>query len=231
MLPLVLALTTVPSYVGCSSYDARFRLLGPVGEEVAPTNTAIWLLEQLAAPSNGRPQLVDMESGDAIDAVELTTPLRSGLLIELRPTTDLLPSHRYAIQIPGSDPIEVTTDLGPDRIRPSMPDAMESEETPPLAHCQRSSAILIHTETSEMRPFLLATTRDGDVAIARDEDLIVPASEGEKLSLSVVLMDLAGNRSPPSVPIDASVGCQCVRGQASFLSLLPILLIAKRRKR
>lgn len=234
MLPAVLTLSlALPSYVGCSS-ESRFRLLAPRPEEVAPTNTAVWLLEFVNAPEGGRPRLLDLDDAREVAAIELTTPLRSGLLLELRPLDELLPLHRYAIEVPGSDPIPFSTGADPDRLRPEMPDATESDGRPPLAHCLRSASILVHTKTSEPDLLLIGrTAKHGDLAIARGEELEIPAAEGEQLSLSVVAMDLAGNRSTSSLPFPASAGgCSATSPSGgAVLALLPIFLLVKRRRR
>ncbi len=232
VLPPLLALTlALPGYVGCSE-EMRFRVLGPTAGEVAPTNTAVWLLEFLSAPALGRPAIVDLAVGQPIDTVELTTPLRDGLLVELRPTAELDPSHAYAIAAPGFDPIAFQTDLGPDHLRPPMPRLEGSETTDPEASCLRSASIVLDAEAPEPGALLIATERSrGDVAVTRDAPLTVPASEGEHLRLAVVAMDLAGNRSPASLPIEAG-GCAAFGGQdAASLLLFPILLLVRRRKR
>jgi hypothetical protein len=51
--------------------------------------------------------------------------------------------------------------------------------------------------------------------------------------LSIVAMDLAGNRSPATLPIEASAGgCRAVQASDGLVfALLPMILLAKRRRR
>jgi hypothetical protein len=207
VLSIFLAVTPpIASYAGCTN-RARFELLGPLDGEVAPTNTRVWLMEYVSVPADARPRLLD-EGGGEVPVVETTIPLRNGLLVRLELQGRLAPGSRYAVELPDRAPIPFATGDGDDRTRPEVPAVGVSDRTDPREHCLRAGAHRLDVETSEAGLFFVAATgEDGDVAVTRGDLLSIPAGEGESIDVSVHSMDLAGNRSPPALPVSLSAGC------------------------
>lgn len=235
MLPLLIAgfvAGSVPSYVGCTS-RARFVLLGPTAGEKAPTNSGLWFLEHVGVDGDGgRPRLIDDATQEEVEVVERTTPLLDGLLLELRPEA-LQPEHRYRIEVPSGETVRFETEAGPDERRPGVPRTNETDLPGTTAHCHADDAYALTVTPAEPGLLHVAIAGAGDVAVTRRSVLLIPSPR----EVTVVSMDLAGNRSRETAKTSPPGGCRCAgaggvgNAKIALALLLPLLLLVRASSR
>jgi hypothetical protein len=197
--------------VGCTL--GRHTLLGPQQSDSGrvPTNASIWVLENPSAipDSLQSPELRD-SSGGPVNIEVHTTSTRFGLLLQLRPLARLAPNAVYRINL-DAQTVDFTTGTGEDMERPTTPQIGETGARD--NGCNGLGVEVDFTHDAGNEPMLyLAERSDGALFnLSLTSPIYIPAAQDEEIEAQIIAMDLAGNRSVPSLVIEEqnSEGCAC----------------------
>ena len=191
---------------------ARWFLLGPFGGiKDIPTNTSLWLLEDLTAPMEALPTLYRFGDPAPVPMRVQKRPTRQGTLVQLSPEQPLEPEQSYTIHLPrGGLPtqeVNFRTGASPDEARPKTP--VISELSVATDRCENNALQVLMEPLEETFVFYLVEDKDELLVLSSGPgQLQFMLLEGEQPSVRAVAMDLAGNRSVPSIPFEPA-GCTC----------------------
>lgn len=249
---LLLSVALTPSDVAfearapiyCPENEARYTMLLPTrGAVDVPTNTSVWLAENVAfAPDEI--ELVDAANSTVAFDLEViaAAPLN---LVRLTPRALLNQNAEYTLRITGRADFEAERKF---RTGAARDDSAPAPPSPTNTFSGSNGCsgwgLFAAAVTAQFPSLLLAESPDTGDLLGFDEfDMVhIPAAENSMISYRLVRVDLAGNRSEASSPREATVdeiddgmgGCRCVPGaRASLAWGLPLamfgLLFVRRR--
>jgi hypothetical protein len=231
MLTILLALASAPEAfrapTPCSA-QAPYEALGPLhGASGVPTNASLWFRE---SPIFSDPSGLPVVSGPAgaIDVEAFRTGTRLDTLLELRPRSLLAPGTTYRVATSAGE-LTFTTGGGEDRSRPDPP---VIEETRLETDICRTGIRVAGRHDAKGEPMIYLAEGGELFNVATVANLVVPTAPDEEIVVSMVAMDLAGNRSVPSVEVRelaTDAGCTCATRPSSWalLAMGCAILIAR----
>lgn len=206
MLPLVLALMSVPAPRECPWTTGEFRLLLPNGGTI-PRNASFWVHTY----DDGEYVVEEASSASvAVDRVELELTSTGGKLIELRPRALLASDAEYVFrptwQLQGE---MVTTTSTTDETPPSMP-VVQSIQPIASAYdvCQTAGFVIYLEVPGEAVINLVEAVSDGSIIEAASgvDRIVIPAEPNATITFRLRAMDLAGNLSEATAPMTTVAG-------------------------
>lgn len=208
----------------CPGFNTRFELMEPGRRyNTAPTNTSVWLHEYVNSPERGALRLVSSATQEAVEVEQSRTFLRNSNLTRMRPIQPLEPSAMYTIFEGEVELGSFQTGTEPDNTRPDAPQLEDVNSG--STQCQGQS---LTVQLSNLDDEVFYQIEGGMETLGANNTNFVGFSVGQDESpatMQAFAIDLAGNRSVPSLPFEGPVGCVCASAPPARSSFALLLLV------
>ncbi len=198
----------VDALIVCPGSASRFELMEPGRRyDVAPTNTSVWIYEYVNLGELGPLRLISSGAEQAVEVERELTPMRNSNLLRLKPTQELRPNSTYEVFEGEFKLGGFRTGSEPDNTRPDAPELIEVSET--TGSCTGRSLSVQLSNLTDNVFYQVETDRETLGAQAFNRVSFFIGEAEAPAAMRAVAIDLAGNRSVPSLPFEGPVGCVC----------------------
>lgn len=208
----------------CPGFDTRFELMEPGRRyDVAPTNASVWLYEYVNTQENGSLRLLNSGPQQTVEVEQERSFLRNSNLVRLKPIQALQPGVRYTIFEGEVELGSFITGTEPDNIRPDAPELIDVLET--NDGCTGRS---LGVQLSEINDDVFYQVETGQETLGANNTNRVNFFVGQDeapVAMQAFAIDLAGNRSVPSLPFEGPTGCVCAGAPAASSGFALLLLV------
>ncbi len=229
-LPLLLSYPISPgnedigALVICPGFDTRFELMEPGRRyDTAPTNTSVWLHEYVSSPERGALRLVSSNTQQAVEVEQSRTFMRNSNLMRMKPVQPLEPNAGYTIFEGERELGRFRTGAEPDNTRPDAPELMDVN-----SGNDRCTGQSLNVQLSNLDDEVFYQIEAGQETLGANNTNFVSFFVGQDetpMAMQAFAIDLAGNRSVPSLPFEGPVGCVCASAPPTRSSFALLLLV------